>query len=482
MTQPTPSELAPIVRNPADLRLPEAMLSELILRRTLVDVRTSFAQLSSALGITISVAEALMRELREKKLVDFERMIGHDWVIGLTDAGKAQAIDSLRKLSYVGTVPVPLDHYRHVVLAQRFRPHLNREMVKAAYRDVVIDDALVEAIGPAMMSDGAMFLYGPPGTGKSTVAERLARLMGAPVLIPRAIEVDNQIVTVYDPTVHNAIDPQPEIDKRFVLCARPAIIVGGELERGQLDLTYDPNSGLHLAPVQLKANNGVLVIDDFGRQLMSPTELLNRWIVPMDRSIDYLTLNYGVRFHVPFDVRVVFSTNLDPQNLGDEAFFRRIPNKVYVGSITDAQFDVILQVLAGKSGLALDAREAAHLRQLVRQRGDGDLRPYLPGVVCKLARAICQFEGLPLRLDTSVLDRVADMYFTRTDTPKIVTKATAAGGPPKPTRAVPVDPRLAAEELTPEQFVRAPNSQPASERLEPRPTAAAGAGNAGQAF
>jgi hypothetical protein len=190
-------------------------------------------------------------------------------------------------------------------------------------------------------------------------------------------------------------------------------VVGGELTRSQLDLIYDKQSGLHLASLQLKANNGILVIDDFGRQQMSPSELLNRWIVPLDRSIDYLTLAWGVRFDVPFDTRVVFSTNLDPATLGDEAFYRRLPNKVYVGSIDNEQFDWILVVCARKHGLELDADSANHLRMLIRTTGDGDLRPYVPNVACQLAKAICMYEGLDLRISRSILDRVASLYFTK---------------------------------------------------------------------
>ena len=178
-------------------------------------------------------------------------------------------------------------------------------------------------IGPSMMGEGAIFCTGRRAR-KSSVAERLTRLLGDTILIPRAIEVDGAFITVFDPTVHHAVDPQPEnIDRRWVVCQRPSIVVGGELTRAQLDLVYDKQSGLHLAPLQMKANNGILVIDDFGRQQMSPSELLNRWIVPLDRGIDYLTLSWGVRFDVPFDTRV---GSPQPRSAAsDEAFFRRLP-------------------------------------------------------------------------------------------------------------------------------------------------------------
>ena len=414
MPEPT-TPLAPVPRTMGDLGLPETVVIDLILRRILFDGRTLLSRLSESLGLTGQLIDGVIRHLREdKKYVDFESMIGRDWLVALTALGKKLANDSAERMSYAGIAPVSLADYRRVVAAQMRRPVVSRATVRRAFDDLVVNDRLIDEVGPAMMGEGAIFLYGPPGTGKSSVAERLTRLLGDTILIPRAIEVDGAFILVYDPTVHHAIDPQPEdVDRRWVVCKRPSIVVGGELTRAQLDLVYDQQSGLHLAPLQLKANNGILVIDDFGRQQMSPSELLNRWIVPLDRSIDYLTLSWGVRFDVPFDTRVVFSTNLDPATLGDEAFFRRLPNKVYVGSIDNEQFDWILAVCARKHRLELDADCAHHLRMLIRTKGDGDLRPYVPNVACQLAKAICMYEGLELRLNRGIIDRVASLYFTK---------------------------------------------------------------------
>ena len=409
------STLAPIPRTIDELGLPETVIVDLILRRILFDGRTLLSRMAQALGLTGQLTESIVRYLREdKKYVDFESMVGRDWLIGLTELGKKLANDSLERISYAGIAPISLTQYRRVVAAQTRRPMVTRDSVRTAFHDLVVNDRLIDEVGPAMMGEGAIFLYGPPGTGKSSVAERLTRLLGDTVLIPRAIEVDGAFILVYDPTVHHAIDPQPDdIDPRWVVCHRPSIVVGGELTRAQLDLIYDKQSGLHLAPLQLKANNGILVIDDFGRQLMAPSELLNRWIVPLDRSIDYLTLSWGVRFDVPFDTRVVFSTNLDPATLGDEAFYRRLPNKVYVGAIDNEQFDWILAICARKHGIELDADSANHLRMLIRTTGDGDLRPYVPNVACQLAKAICLYEGLELRISRAIVDRVASLYFTK---------------------------------------------------------------------
>jgi hypothetical protein len=407
--------LAPVPRTIEDLGLPETVIVDLILRRILFDGRTLLTRMADALGLTGQLTESIVRYLREdKKYVDFESMVGRDWLVGLTAVGKKLANDSSERISYAGIAPVSLTDYRRVVAAQTRRPVVTRKAVRDAFHDLVVDDRLIDEVGPAMMGEGAIFLYGPPGTGKSSVAERLTRLLGDTILIPRAIEVDGAFITVFDPTVHHAVDPQPEnIDRRWVVCQRPSIVVGGELTRAQLDLVYDQQSGLHLAPLQMKANNGILVIDDFGRQQMSPSELLNRWIVPLDRGIDYLTLSWGVRFDVPFDTRVVFSTNLDPATLGDEAFFRRLPNKVYVGSIDNDQFDWILVISARKHGLEIDPDSANHLRMLIRTKGDGDLRPYVPNVACQLAKAICMYEGYELRLTRSIIDRVASLYFTK---------------------------------------------------------------------
>ena len=407
--------LAPVPRTIEDLGLPETVIVDLILRRILFDGRTLLTRMAETLGLTGQLTESIVRYLREdKKYVDFESMVGRDWLVGLTAVGKKLANDSSERISYAGVAPVSLTDYRRVVAAQTRRPVVTRKAVRDAFHDLVVDDRLIDEVGPAMMGEGAIFLYGPPGTGKSSVAERLTRLLGDTILIPRAIEVDGAFITVFDPTVHHAVDPQPEnIDRRWVVCQRPSIVVGGELTRAQLDLVYDQQSGLHLAPLQMKANNGILVIDDFGRQQMSPSELLNRWIVPLDRGIDYLTLSWGVRFDVPFDTRVVFSTNLDPATLGDEAFFRRLPNKVYVGSIDNDQFDWILVISARKHGLEIDPDCANHLRMLIRTKGDGDLRPYVPNVACQLAKAICMYEGYELRLTRSIIDRVASLYFTK---------------------------------------------------------------------
>jgi hypothetical protein len=203
------------------------------------------------------------------------------------------------------------------------------------------------------------------------------------------------------------------------------VIVGGELRATQLDLSYDSNAGIYAAPLQMQSNNGILVIDDFGRQAMTPEELLNRWIVPLDRGIDYLTLDSGLKFELPCLTKIVFSTNMEPGNLADEAFFRRIRSKVLIPSIDDDQFDQILTAVAKASGVTVGPGAAEHLRQVSRDKGDGDLRPYLPAVVCELVSSISDYEDMDRVLDVAMVDRVAYLFFTQSEAMRSTADATA---------------------------------------------------------
>ncbi|MCX7621224.1 MAG: hypothetical protein N2037_10325 [Acidimicrobiales bacterium] len=400
------------------LGIPAAMVHDLVLRQALRDGRTSTVALSEKIGISPNVMQTVVEELRELRYLEVQGLEGRDYLLAPTEAGRAQAADRMALCRYTGKAPVSLESYTAVVRAQRAEPKMNLAALREAFSDLVISDDLLREIGPAAMARGAMFLYGPPGTGKSSIAERLLRVYPDHVLVPYAVEVDGQIITVFDPVIHRPAEEQPrDIDARWVLCRRPFIIVGGELTASMLDLAYQSNSGIYLAPIQMQANNGILVIDDFGRQTMTPQELLNRWIVPLDRQIDYLTLDYGMKFEVPFDVKIVFSTNLEPKTLGDEAFFRRIQSKILVPTISDEQFEEVLRRVAAANGIELTPDAPTHLRWMSRELGDGDLRPYLPGAVCEILKSICAFEDAPLRLDPAMITRIAHMYFTHAQEP-----------------------------------------------------------------
>lgn len=390
-------------------------MEDILLRRAVLEGRTPMTTLADKLHISINVVEALLNNLRHRKLIEYDGMDGRAYMISVTEAGHELSAQRSRESRYAGPMPVPLDLYTEVVRAQRPTLHLDRDLLAKSFSDLVISPDLLDQLGPAIHGEGAIFLYGPPGTGKSSVAERIVRAYEDTVLVPHCLEVDGQIVSVFDPTLHDPVPEHPHgVDRRWVACLRPAVVAGGELHAGMLDLQLDRDTGVYLAPLQLKANNGVLVIDDFGRQAMSPDALLNRWIVPLDRAIDYLTL-HGRKIEVPFEVKAVLSTNLDPSKLGDEAFFRRIHNKVYIGACTDEQFDWILARVAKKRGLEVDAGAATRLRESARARGDGELRAYLPGVICELAQAILTYEGMARHVTPPLVDRVLDLYFTRLD-------------------------------------------------------------------
>jgi hypothetical protein len=396
-----------------DLGLPRGLVHDLVLRRALTDGRTSTLRLSETLGCSPVVASELIEELRDLRYLEVQGLQGRDYQVVLSDLGRQTARERLEMSRYVGPLPVSLAAYRETVTRQHAEPRVDPPTMERAFSDLVVSRALIDQLGPASCSAGALFLYGPPGTGKSSIAERLIRIHEDHVLVPHAVEVDSQLITVYDPVVHKAVDPQPSgLDRRWVLCERPSIITGGELTGSMLDLTYQPSSGVYLAPLQMQANNGILVIDDFGRQSISPEALLNRWIVPLDRGIDYLTLDYGLKFEIPFDAKVVFSTNLDPASLGDEAFFRRIENKVLIPAIGPAQFDEVLRRTAQRYGVILVEESGPYLREVSQTLGDGDLRPYLPRSVCRLLVAISGYEGTPPVLDRQAIDRIAALYFT----------------------------------------------------------------------
>ena len=265
-----------------------------------------------------------------------------------------------------------------------------------------------------MISQSSIFVYGPTGNGKTSLAERMLRVYQDAVLIPYAIEVDNQIISLYDPVVHQKLPmDDPEIDPRWVLCKRPCIVVGGELIPSMLELRLDEASGIYSAPLQMKANNGILIIDDFGRQLMSPRDLLNRWIVPLDRRVDYLTLRYGVKFQIPFELMVVFSTNLDPQDLADEAFLRRIHNKIYVEAVTQQAFDQIFERVVTARRVPHEPDSAEFLRKICLREGRTELRACYPNDLLNILASIGRYENRPVTMNKADLERAAALYFAK---------------------------------------------------------------------
>jgi hypothetical protein len=405
-----------------ELDIPEAVAADLMLRRLYMEGKSDIDSLGRSLRLSFPVVHAIFQRLREQRIFEVTGMSGNNYSFSLTSAGRELAEMRLKVSQYCGPAPVSLQSYTAAVNAQIPKVVITRDLLKKALSDLLLTDEFVDQIGPALISQSSLFLYGPTGNGKTSIAVRLQKIYGDTILIPYAVEFDGQIIVLYDPAVHGRADNgngNGNGDPRWVTCERPCIAVGGELDLSMLELQLDANSGVYAAPVQMKANNGILVIDDFGRQIVSPRNLLNRWIVPLDRRVDYLTLSYGMKFQVPFALMVVFATNLDPRELADEAFLRRIRNKVYVEPCAPHVFDDIFRRLVSEMKLKFVPGSAEHLRALCMQSGSGELRACYPLDILNIIVSISAYERRPVEFTRADLERAASMYFTRKVGPSV---------------------------------------------------------------
>lgn len=340
-----------------DVGVSKTLLEELALKILLLNGELSLSGLAERMCLSLPVVEEIFQFFRREQLCEVKGMARGLHVISLSGVGKERANALLSLSQYAGPAPVSLEEYTERIRRQSVQGATVRPNdLKRAFEHLVLAEDLISLLGTAVISGTSIFLYGPPGTGKTTLACNIPSIYEDFVLIPHAIEVDRQIIAVYDPGVHRKSDAavHEDWDNRWISCYRPRVVAGGELSGEMLDLQYNAASRYFTAPLQLKANNGVLVLDDFGRQRMRPEELLNRWMTPLDRRLDFLTLPGGKKFEAPFDVLVVFSTNLDPRTLADEAFLRRIPNKISVTHATPEQFAQIFQMECDTRMLACD--------------------------------------------------------------------------------------------------------------------------------
>jgi len=330
----------------------------------------------------------------------------------LTDAGTARAREAFDKSGYVGPAPVTLGAYVGRVRAQSIGSlKVSMEELKKALGHLVLPERTLRQLGPAINSGRSIFLFGPPGTGKSSIAETLATLLKGNIVIPYVVQVGEQLVRVFDPSRHRplvALDQR--FDRRWIPIARPFVQVGGELTLEQLDLGYDPFSKVHEAPFQMKASGGVLLIDDFGRQRASPDQLLNRWIVPLDRDIDFLTLADGRKIEVRFDVLLVFSTNRTPSSLVDEAFLRRIQYKIELKSPTEPEFAEILRRVCAQQQLQYYPQAAEWIVEYAKQRNIA-LRSCHPRDLMTHLHAAARFLGKPAEITPELIELACETYF-----------------------------------------------------------------------
>ena len=367
------------------------------------------AELAEGMGLILGVVSELLGEAKDKSLVEIRGANGtgySDFVYALTAKGREWAEVALQRSQYIGHAPVTLDAYRNQVASQRSRADLvTPEIVADSLSDLVLPPELARRIGPAINSGKSILFYGDPGNGKTSVAERIARTLGGVVYLPYAIEVDGQIIKLYDPVVHRPADlaDRPAsaasdirvdaADGRWVACRRPVVMVGGELTLENLEITYSASSGVHEAPLQVKANGGVFILDDLGRQRASAKDLLNRWIVPMEQGIDYLSLESGTTIDVPFDSLLIFSTNLEPSKLMDPAFLRRIPYKVEMRAPTEAEYRQALSVASEVAGLTMDESQIDYVVREVQTTHQQPLAFYQARFIAQQLVAASAFAG-----------------------------------------------------------------------------------------
>jgi hypothetical protein len=395
-----------------DLGVAEGLVTDIFIKHLLRAGTGTLDEMSRSLKIPVRLTEVLFHRLKSQRLIEVKGMFGEDFNFCLSVAGQNMATDRMQISRYIGPVPVPLAAYETAVRAQVAKTKVNQTRLREAYADLTLDAGLLSRLGPALVSQKSMFLFGPSGTGKSSLAERLLRIFHEPVAVPWAIEVAGTIIVLYDAGVHRLVDDAPpDFDMRWAWCARPCIIAGGELVSSMLELQRDGETGAYVAPLHMKANNGVFVIDDFGRQLISPRDLLNRWIVPLERRLDFLTIGSGMKFAIPFEVFVVFSTNMKPSELADEAFLRRIPNKILVDAVRSTVFDEIVERRLAAAGWQVEANAVEHLRMLCEEKG-GDLRPCYPRDIFQIIESIAEFEERAPAFTACDIDRAGVLYFS----------------------------------------------------------------------
>jgi len=354
-----------------EIGLPEELLSQLFLKHGFYRFAFSVREMAEALKIPGHLVELLIEDLQQQKFIDISPRsalrTGPDHLAMeiryiLSDLGKKNAAQHLESNSYVGPVPVTIEDYWDWVEAQTIQNvHLEEARLREAFKDYVVPESLFDEIGPAFASGRSVFLFGPSGNGKTVLSRCIAEVFEDPVYIPFALYVHGQIIRVFDESVHQPVAPPedataPRRDLRWVWCRRPLVIAGGEMTMAALDPKYSPVSKYYEAPHQILANNGVFILDDFGRQRISPRDLLNRWMYPLESRQDFCSLHTGQQFAVPFDQMVIFCTNLDPAVLADEAFFRRIPHKVFLGYVSPEQYLEIFRRACGQYGLNFDQK------------------------------------------------------------------------------------------------------------------------------
>jgi MoxR-like ATPase len=397
---------------------------EQLLVKTLYSGEATGLEIADKMCLPFHILEPLIERLRNERLMEVKGSGGSGastYRYALTDGGRDRARQYMEVSHYVGAAPVSLARYvAYMTALQAARGFMDKERLRNGFSHLIISDEVLEMVGPAVNAGKAVFLYGPPGNGKSVIAEGMGRSLGGDMYIPRAIDVDGHTVMMYDPIVHESLENPRESslvvaamshDRRWVRIRRPVVMVGGELTLDMLDLRFNPTARFYEAPIQLKANGGVFLVDDFGRQRMRPQDLLNRWIVPLESRIDHLTLHSGKKFVVPFDTLVVFATNLPPESLADEAFLRRIPYKIAIEDPTLDDFTKIFELNCKRRNMRFHQVMVAYLQRRHYKPSGRPLRACHPRDLLDQVSALCRYRGVEPTITRELLDAACKSYF-----------------------------------------------------------------------
>ena len=399
--------------------IPLSLIESLILKKLSLVGSCSGRQLAEHLCLPFPLMEDVLNNLRQRQIIVHTSSAPlNDYNYSLTENGRDRARVALKACAYAGPAPVPLIDYVMSAEAQTIRAESpKRTHLRQAFGDISIDERLFESLGPAINSGAGLFLYGEPGNGKSTLAQRITQCFGQSIWLPYAIYEDGQIIKVFDAAYHEAeehdnLADNTDVDPRWIKIRRPTVVVGGEMTMDTLEIRHDPASNVSEAPLQIKSNCGCLLIDDFGRQRIEPAELLNRWIIPLENRVDFLTLASGKKIQVPFEQLIIFSTNLDPEKLADEAFLRRIPYKIEIGNPGRQEFHHLFQIYAKKFECDYSSAVVDYLIDEHYVKKNRSMRRCHPRDLLQQIRNYCVYNDFPMEMKSDYFDRAVNSYFT----------------------------------------------------------------------
>lgn len=417
----------PVPTSLRDTGLTDDAITDLIVKALYIGGSRTGQELADFLCLPFPLLDQLVLVLQQRRFLEVKGSSGQsraNYVFDVVGPGRERAREALESNEYVGPLPIPLRDYRKWIERQTIRNvHVDRAAVRKGFEPMVMNEEMLDTLGPAVNSAKSIFLFGDPGNGKTLIADCIATMFGGELYVPWAVAIGGQTMVVYDPVFHHLITPEDmdensiwkpaelDYDRRFARVKRPVVVAGGELTLEQLDLQYDPDTKLYQAPFQVKANGGILIIDDFGRQRVPARDLLNRWIVPLEKRIDYLTAHTGSKFPIPFDCLLIISTNLNPSNLVEEAFLRRIHYKLHVRSPNRDQYEEIFRRVSKVVGIPYDPSGIDLIYREYYGRRGIEPRACHPRDILEHVCDTARFRNVTPCLDEEMLLSSANSYF-----------------------------------------------------------------------